>query len=109
MKLLLCPRCGDIVLVRRTPRSCVCGATRARYLADNNTIEQTRGSVSLALHGHELRDAVQIFAEQPEAWHPLFVFRAFLNPRCEADVRWVDEVPDEVDPAPPPPEPAEQK
>ena len=65
-----------------------------------------RGALSLALHDHDLATAKQVFAERPDGWSPFFVMRAYLNPTCEQDVRWVEEVssgpeePQETPPAP---------
>lgn len=98
MKLLLCLSCGDVVKMHPTPRSCACGASSGRYLDDLSTVEQTEGSVSIALHNHDLRAALDAYGESPDAWHPLMVFRAYVNPRSEPDVRFL--------PAAPPGEPA---
>ena len=38
MKLLMCTACFDVVRVRPEPRSCICGATTARYV-DNENVE----------------------------------------------------------------------
>lgn len=97
MKLMLCRACGDVVKLHPEPRRCLCGAATGRYLDDQATVEQTEGTLSIALHNHELRDAVDAYDQRADAWHPLMVFRAFLNPRSEPDVRFV------ADPAPPPP------
>lgn len=91
MKLLLCLRCGDVVQMREQQRSCLCGESSGRYLEDGSTVEQTAGSISLALHNGELRDALHVYHEAPGQWHPLMVFRAFVNPQCETDVRFVRE------------------
>ena len=76
---------------------CLCGAATGRYLDDQATVEQSEGTLSIALHNHDLRDAVAAYDEHADAWHPLMVFRAYLNPRSEPDVRFV--------PAAPPPTP----
>lgn len=89
MKLLLCLRCGDVVQLRPEPRSCSCGHSTGRYLADLSTVEQTEGSVSLALHNHDLRAALEAYEGAPHAWHPLMVLRAYVNPTSEPDVRFV--------------------
>jgi hypothetical protein len=94
MKLLVCRSCGDIVRVRREARTCVCGRSSGRYLEDNATVEQTEGTLSIALHNHDLTSAVEAFDEAPQGWHPLMVFRAYLNPLCETDVRYTP-APDE--------------
>lgn len=91
MKLMLCRACGDVVALRPEPRSCLCGAARGRYLEDDSTVEQTAGTLSLALHNHDLRAAVQAYDERADAWHPLFVVRAYLNPTTEPDVRFVED------------------
>jgi hypothetical protein len=57
-------------------------------LEDGATVEQTEGSVSLALHNHDMRAALDAYLHEPAVWHPLMVFRAYINPRCEADVRY---------------------
>lgn len=88
MKLLMCTSCFDVVRVRPEPRTCICGATTARYI-DNENVEQTAGSVSIALHNHDLRTALEAYAAAPDAWHPLFVFRAYINPTTEPDVKFV--------------------
>lgn len=90
MKLLFCLDCGDVVQMRPEPRSCVCGRASGRYLEDGATVEQTAGSVSIALHNHDLRDALAALQASPDAWHPLMVFRAYINPGCETDVRYVE-------------------
>lgn len=97
MKLMLCRACGDVVKLHLAPRSCLCGAATGRYLDDQATVEQSEGTLSIALHNHDLRDAVAAYDEHADAWHPLMVFRAYLNPRSEPDVRFV--------PAAPPPTP----
>jgi hypothetical protein len=89
MKLMLCRQCGDVVQMRPELRACACGKSRGRYLADQATVEQTEGSLSIALHNHDLRTAVQAFDENPGPWHPLIVFRAYLNPLSENDVQYV--------------------
>lgn len=88
MKLLLCPTCWDVVRVRPEPRSCHCGATSARYI-DNENVEQTEGSISIALHNHDLKTALDVFAHDPSVWNPLMVFRAYINPHSETDVRYL--------------------
>lgn len=88
MKLLLCTACGDVVQMRPEERTCACGASRGRYV-DNETVEQTAGSISIALHNHDLHAALQAFHADPTAWHPLMVLRAYINPTCEPDVRYV--------------------
>ncbi|HEY4220294.1 MAG TPA: hypothetical protein VGO62_03110 [Myxococcota bacterium] len=87
MKLMYCPQCRDVVLMWPEPRSCACGASSGRYV-DNETVEQTDGTVSIALHNHDFAAALQVFAQAPAAWHPLFTFRAYLNPHCETDVTY---------------------
>jgi hypothetical protein len=89
MKLMVCRSCGDVVLLRREPRQCACGQAQGRYLDDNSTVEQTEGTLSIALHNHDLRAAIDAFDVTPDGWHPLMVFRAYLNPLCETDVRYV--------------------
>lgn len=90
MKLMLCRTCGDVVKLHRSPRSCLCGAARGHYRDDDVTVEQTAGTLSLALHNHDLRAAVDAYDQADAAWHPLFVVRAYLNPTSEPDVRFVD-------------------
>lgn len=99
MKLMLCRACGDLVLMRPQPRRCLCGKAIGQYLEDNSTVVQTTGTLSIALHNHDLRTAVEAFDEAPGPWHPLMVFRAYLNPLSESDVRYVS-----PDPAPEPDE-----
>ena len=89
MKLLLCLDCGDVVALRTELRTCACGAVQGRYLEDRATVEQTEGSISIALHNGDLKAAIEAFGRTPDAWRPAFCFRAFLNPRCEPDVRYV--------------------
>lgn len=93
MKLLLCLDCADLVKMGAQTRFCQCGKASGRYLEDGSTVEQTRGSISIALHNHELRDAISIFHSNPREWHPLLVFRAFLNPLSETDVVYLDPEP----------------
>lgn len=90
VKLLHCPTCGDVVLMRLEHRTCFCGASGGHYLDDGNTVEQTRGTVSIALHNHDLSAAFVALRADPTQWNPLMVFRAYLNPHCEADVVYVD-------------------
>lgn len=91
MKLLLCRECGDVIKLQPgTPRSCLCGKSAGRYLDDLSTVEQTEGSISIALHNHDLRDAVEAFDDSPDAWAPLMVLRAYVNPRSEPDVKFVE-------------------
>jgi hypothetical protein len=80
--------------MRLETRQCLCGAARGRYLADRATVEQTVGSLSLALNNHDFSLAQEIFNEAAHQWSPFFVLRAYLNPTCENDVRWVPDVPD---------------
>lgn len=89
MKLLLCLDCGDVVALRPERRSCACGAVSGRYLDDLATVEQSEGSISIALHNGDLKAAIEAFRKTPDAWRPAFCFRAYLNPRCESDVRYV--------------------
>ena len=93
MKLLVCRNCGDVILMRPEARSCFCGKSSGRYLEDKSTVEQTAGTLSIALHNHDFHTAVAAFDEAPAGWHPMFVFRAYLNPLCETDVRYVEEPP----------------
>ena len=95
---MLCRHCGDVVKMLPEERACACGKSRGRYLADMSTVEQTEGTLSLALHNHDLRTAVSAYDEEPRLWHPLMVFRAYLNPLCESDVRYVAGEPDDVSP-----------
>jgi hypothetical protein len=88
MKLMICRECGDVVLMRLEERSCVCGKSRGRYLEDRSTVEQTAGTLSIALDNRGLHEAVAVFDQAPDLWHPLMMFRAFLNPLCETDVRY---------------------
>lgn len=89
MKLLLCLDCGDVVALRPELRTCACGAVKGRYLEDLATVEQSEGSISIALHNGDLKAAIEAFGRTPDAWRPAFCFRAYLNPRCETDVRYV--------------------
>jgi hypothetical protein len=89
MKLLLCRKCGDVILMRPELRACSCGAASGRYI-DNETVVQTENTISIALHNHDLRAAIEAFDRSPDAWHPLMVFRAYINPRCEPDVRYIE-------------------
>ena len=89
MKLLYCRTCGDVVLMRREHRTCICGKSGGKYLEDGSTVEQTAGSLSFALHNHDLHAAFEAFEGAPDQWHPMFVFRAYLNPLCETDVVYV--------------------
>jgi hypothetical protein len=89
MKLMYCPKCSDLVLLRLEPRSCACGAATGRYLADRATVEQSAGSVSIGLHNGDLQTALAAHAKTPGTWRPAFCFRAFLNPTCESDVRYL--------------------
>lgn len=99
MKLLLCLDCGDVVALRRELRTCACGAVRGRYLEDLATVEQSEGSISIALHNGDLGAAIEAFRKAPDAWRPAFCFRGFLNPRSEPDVRWVPAEPPAESPA----------
>lgn len=106
MKLMLCRECGDVVrLYPKAWRRCACGASKGRYLEDNSTVEQTVGSLSIALDNHGLRDAITVWDQANTAWHPLMVFRAFLNPTCESDVRYVEPEPEPESEPEPEPEP----
>jgi hypothetical protein len=89
MKLMVCRSCGDAVQLRREMRQCLCGASCGHYLEDDSTVEQTEGSISLALHNHDLSTALAAFDQAPQDWHPLMVLRAYVNPLCENDVRYV--------------------
>lgn len=88
MKFMICRECGDIVLMRLQERTCLCGKSSGRYLEDRSTVQQSEGTLSLALDNRGLQDAVAVFDQAPQLWHPLMVFRAFLNPLCESDVRY---------------------
>lgn len=90
VKLLLCLNCADVVKMGGDMRHCQCGQSFGRYLEDGSTVQQTRGSISIALRNHELRDAISVFHDNPHEWHPLLVFRAFLNPLSETDVVYLD-------------------
>lgn len=102
MKLLLCLSCWDVIQMRPERRACACGASSGRYLEDRSTVEQTEGSVSLALHNHDLRVALDAYATSPQQWDPMMVFRAYVNPRSELDVRFVPAPVGPTDPASPP-------
>ena len=75
---------------RNALRHCQCGQASGRYLDDGSTVEQTHGSMSITLDNHGLRDAISVFHNNPNGWHPLMVFRAFLNPLSEPDVIYLD-------------------
>jgi hypothetical protein len=80
--------------MRLEERTCWCGQARGRYLDDRSTVEQSEGTLSIALDNRGLQEAVAVFDHEPDRWHPLMMFRAFLNPLCETDVRYVgDAVP----------------
>lgn len=88
--------------MRHETRRCLCGEASGRYLEDGSTVEQTTGSISIALHNYDLREALGAFDATPAVWHPLMVFRAYINPECEDDVRYVPPLtagPDERTPA----------
>jgi hypothetical protein len=93
MKLLLCLNCTDVVKMHDEMRHCRCGQSSGRYLEDGSTVEQTRGSMSIALDNYGLRDAIGAFRSNPNEWHPLMVFRAFLNPLSEPDVVYLEPEP----------------
>jgi GNAT superfamily N-acetyltransferase len=84
---MLCRECGDVISIRPEARACFCGQSSGRYL-DHSLVEQTAGTLSIALHNHDLRAAVESFDQAPNGWHPLMVFRAYLNPLSETDVRY---------------------
>lgn len=88
MKLMYCGECRDVVAMNEQPRTCRCGAATGRYV-DHSLVVQTEGARSIALDNHGLRAALQAFEHSPEVWHPFMVFHAYLNPRCELDVRYV--------------------
>jgi hypothetical protein len=98
MKLLLCRKCADVILMRPELRACSCGAASGRYI-DQETVVQTEDTISIALHNHDLRAAIEAFDQSPDAWHPLMVFRAYINPRCEPDVKYASEPPGEPVPS----------
>ena len=43
MKLLLCPHCGDVIVLKREPRSCECSRCTGKYLKDGLTAVYTDG------------------------------------------------------------------
>jgi hypothetical protein len=88
MKLMFCPRCGDVLAMRAEQRACACGLARGGYLDDESTVVQSQGSISLALHNGDFRFAVEKFRESPRIWRPAFCLRAYLNPLSEVDVRY---------------------
>ena len=88
MKLLYCRRCRDVIQMRPELRTCYCGESSGRYI-DNETVAQTEGSISIALHNHDFKTAVDAFDYSPDAWHPMMVFRAYINPRSEPDVKFI--------------------
>lgn len=59
MKLLLCPKCGDLFALRRELRACECGEVTGRYLS--NVAAETNGNgISVAIGGGSLEQAVRI-------------------------------------------------
>jgi hypothetical protein len=58
-----------IVKMGGQPRHCQCGQSSGRYLDDGSTVEQTLGSLSIALHNHELRDAISVLHDNANEWH----------------------------------------
>lgn len=88
MKLMYCKQCRDMVAMSSQQRPCRCGASSGRYV-DQSLVVQTEGALSIALNNYGLRAAVEAFEREPNAWSPMMVFHAYLNPRCETDVRYV--------------------
>lgn len=79
MKLLFCKRCQDVVRMQSEFRSCQCGATRGRYLADGDHAEYVGDdAVPLGIANPSLARAI---LEQPEQGTGR-TFTAFVVPRA---------------------------
>lgn len=75
MKLLYCPECSDIVLLRNQMRSCECGRARGRYLEDGWHAVVSDSAIMLGIANRSLIEA--IVAHKKDASKPLD-FRAFI-------------------------------
>lgn len=77
MKLLYCPKCGDIIrLIRRSWRECECGEIRGRYTTE--LLAEYQGeAIPLAIDNISFKEALK---NQPEEGLG-FRFESFVIPK----------------------------
>jgi hypothetical protein len=76
MKLILCPRCEDVIKLNRAGRFCECGRSWGRYLDDGVNSEISGEAIPLGFANSELRIAL---ANRPKAGMGR-TFTAFVIP-----------------------------
>ncbi len=97
MKLLFCGHCNDIVRLFSERRFCKCGRSWGHYLPDNSTTVQTEHTLSIGLANPDFDSAVNVFMQNRNYFSPELVFRAWLNPDSEPDVKYVVETVEKLD------------
>lgn len=80
MKLILCPVCEDVIKLNAAGRSCECGRSWGKYLADGLTAEIGGEAIPIGFANSELRVAL---AKRPKEGMG-YPFSAFVIPvHCE--------------------------
>lgn len=68
MKLLLCPKCGDIFNLNMTMKICSCGNTKGRYNDNINAIHIGDG-IPLCISNPSIREAI-MFQKHKDVKYP---------------------------------------
>jgi len=58
MKLIYCPRCEDIVRLMIWERQCICGASKGRYVDENNA-KVTDVAIPIGIDTDQFQDALE--------------------------------------------------
>lgn len=61
MKLIYCPHCEDIIRLMMWERQCICGASKGRYVDENN-VKITEAAIPIGVDTDQFKDAL----EQPK-------------------------------------------
>jgi uncharacterized protein (DUF983 family) len=85
MKLIYCPECGDIIMLRKYLRKCECGASGGYYLADGTNAEIFGKAIPLGIGNHTFRTALQ---ERPVSGNGKR-FEAFVIPGTVLTIKQV--------------------
>ncbi len=68
MKLLLCPKCYDIVKLQFSTRSCQCGASSGKYLPDGLLAVVSPDAMVIGIDNHMMKRAVMA-RRSPDSGH----------------------------------------
>jgi len=89
MKLLYCPRCGDVFKLTYDVRSCECGHVAGRYEPDGAHAVVNGNGVSLAIGNGSLEQAIRIASQIEHEFYPVMCWvrghAGKSNPRTRVD------------------------